>query len=471
MGRRGRLVFAVVGCLALIALAGAGVVIKRSAGGPTYPAAWDPRVAPIAQFVQARRGLTWKHPVKVNFLAPNKFDALIAKENPPDPKRAQDAQSLFDSMRALGVASGNVDLAKSAQQFAQADIVGEYANTDRAVYVRGDQLTPYVRSVLAHELTHALQAQYFNLEGMKSGHADDDSAVTALIEGDAVRVQNAYEQSLSQTDQDLLTQEQSQGSDQTKSQAAQDRIPKFLIDQAQFPYDFGPTFVAALVAKGGNSEVDAAFRNPPTLDGQIVDPGSYVAGAAPPSVAVPPLPRGATRIAPASGLGEVTLVEMLGDQIGFDQAWSAVQGWTRDQIVPYRQNGQVCVEVAVLNDTPDSAASLAEAGNAWAKHLPSASVSQTGSTVDFQSCDPGAAWKPAPIGHDPYESLAVRSALIYQLITDGHLATPAAICSSDQVLTAIGPQALQDAEQSSDPRSPALQQFDAALKTAVRGCA
>ena len=469
--RKGRAMLAIVAAFAILAAGAVGIMIKRSAGGPSYPKAWDPRVAPIAQFVQTQRGLTWKHPVKVNFLDPSKFDALMAKENSPNPKAAQDAQWLFDAMRALGVASGNVDLVKSAQQFAQADIVGQYVDSAHAVYVRGDQLTPYVRSVLAHELTHALQGEYFDLEKMKSGHADDSSAVTALIEGDAVRVQNAYEQSLSSTDQDLLAQEQGQSSAQAKSQTSQDNIPPFMIDQAQFPYDFGPTFVAALVTQGGNSKVDAAFRNPPTLDGQIVDPESYTAGASAPSVGIPPLPKSTTRLAPPSGFGEVTLLEMLGHQIGFDSAWSAIQGWMQDEFVPYRQNGRVCVSVAVVDDSPTSAASLAEAGNRWAKQLPAASVSQSGTTVNFQACDPGATWKPASTLQDPYEPLALRSALVYQLITDGHVNVTTATCTSDEVLLAIGPQGLQDAEQSSDENSPAVQRLSAALKSAIPSCA
>ena len=468
--RWGPVGIATIAAIAVIAAA-AIVVIQRSADGESYPAAWDPRVAPIAQFVQAQRGLSWKHPVKVEFLAPVQFDALMAKENAPSAKTTDDAQTVFDAMRALGVASGNVDLAKSAQQFAQADVVGQYVDSDRTVYVRGNELTPYVRSVLAHELTHALQAQYFDLQKMESGPANDDSAVTALIEGDAVRVQNAYEQALSPTDLKLLVQEQQQDSGQASSQSSQNNIPQFLVDQSQFPYDFGPTFVAALLAKGGNSEVDTAFRNPPNLDGQIVDPELYVPGGWTPTVTLPSLPKDARQISPPSGFGMVTLLEMLGDQIGFDSAWPAIQGWTQDRFVVYRQNGQVCVDVAVLNDSQTSAASLAGVGRAWASHLPSASVNQSGTTVDFQACDPGAGWKPSTHVADPYQTLAARSVLIYQLITEGHLQSTTAACAADQLMTSMGTQKLQDAEQSANANSPAVQQLLAGLRAAVTSCA
>lgn len=463
---------AAIGAIAALAVAAATstVVIQRESSQGSYTSAWDPRVAPIAAFVQSQRGLKWKHPVKVEFLSPARFDALMSKESPSDPKSDAQQQTAFDVMRAIGVASGNVDLSKAAQQFAQSDIVGQYVDADRTVYVSGDQLTPYVRSVLAHELTHALQAEYFDLEQMRAGHADDDSAVTALIEGDAVRVQNAYEQSLPPSDQDLLIQEQEQTSGQANTQNAQADVPQFLIDQAEFPYDFGPTFVSALVATGGNRKVDAAFRNPPVLDAQIVDPETYIPGVAAPKVTSPALPRNARQALPPTGFGEVSLLEMLGDQIGFDQAWSAVQGWSQDRIVAYRQNGRVCADITVLNDSPDSATALLQSANAWASRIPSASARRSGPTVYLHACDPGPDWKPAASSADPYQALAVRSVLMYQLITDAHLDTAKSVCAADQLMTTMGPQRLQDAEQSTDPGSPAVQDLSAAVATAVSSC-
>src|SRR5262249_50697160 len=89
------------GIASVAAIAAAVVVLQRGSGGPTYPAAWDPRVAPIAQFVQAQRGLKWKHPVPVKFLASADFDALIGKENAPDNGdngSSEGSQVMFDSM-------------------------------------------------------------------------------------------------------------------------------------------------------------------------------------------------------------------------------------------------------------------------------------------------------------------------------------------------------------------------------------
>jgi hypothetical protein len=457
------------GAAALVLIVGVVVVATGAlAKGPSYPKAWDPRVAPIAQFVEKQRGLHWKHPVKVEFLADKQFVAAISQGD--DSSGSPDDQSYVGAVRAFGLISGNVDLSKSSQDFQQTDVVGLYENNDRTVFVRGDTLNPNVRSVLAHELTHALQAQYFNLDKMRSGHQDDDSAVTALIEGDAVRVQNAYEQSLSSSDQQLLIQEQDQTGGQIDKSNSEQKIPQFLIDQGDFPYDFGPTFVAALVAEGGNDKVNAAFRDPPTLDSQIITPGSYAPGGRPPSVRAPVLPRGAHEIQSPSGFGQLPLTEMLGDEIGYPAAWSATRNWQQDQWIGYTVDGRSCVDLTVLSNSSGSAAGLLQAGEKWASHLPGARVTRSGAIVDFHSCDPGSAWKPAQSGDDTYTALATQSVLTYQLITDAHLSVPLATCTSDRLLTSVGLKELEAGEQATDPNSPAVQALQKQLPAAVQAC-
>ncbi len=108
-----------------------------------------------------------------------------------------------------------------------------------------------------------------------------------------------------------------------------------MADNAGFPDDFGPTLIDALYSQGGSVEVDEAFRDPPTLDGEVVDPATYQPGLPTPKVSAPPVPAGATKIVPAEGFGEVPLVEMLGYEIGFSAAWRAAAGWTGDQFVAY----------------------------------------------------------------------------------------------------------------------------------------
>jgi hypothetical protein len=355
-----------------------------------------------------------------------------------------------------------------ASQMAANDVVGLYVDTDKTVYVKGDQLTPFVKVTLAHELTHALQDQYFNLGKIKGGSADDEEAVTALIEGDAVRVQNAYARSLPADQQQSYLQEEQQGSSQASTGNTSAGVPGFLTDQAQFPYDLGPTFVAALLQQGGNTKVDEAFRHPPTLDASIVNPQSFQAGTPAPSVKAPPLPSGAKAIMPPSGFGQVTLLEMLGDQIGFDAAWGAVQGWAVDSFVPYTEQGHVCVNLAVLDGSASGAATLQSAGELWAAHVPGATVASSGRIVDFHSCDPGPAWRPVRQS-DPYQALATRALVIADLVTNAHFDASRAACTTDHLLNAVGADRLGRAE-ASTPADPAFQSVASATRQAVFAC-
>src|SRR5262249_53289377 len=136
----------------------------------------------------------------------------------------------------------------------------------------------------------------------------------------------------------------------------------------------------------------------------------------------------------------------------------------------YRQNGHVCIDLAVLDDSPASAASLLQAGKAWAVHLPSASVTQSGATVDFLSCDPGAGWRPAAHIANPYDALAARSILMYDLLTDAHLGATTATCAASQILATIGPSELPKVLQSDDPTASELQALRSATTQAVAGC-
>ena len=212
----------------------------------------------------------FKHPVNVEFLDSAQFEQQASV---PQPTLKSDQTALnhaLGELRALGLVHGNVNLATAENTLTQADVVGLYVPTKKTVFVRVPRVTPYVRTTLAHELTHALQDQYFDLTRLKNSAKDgDETAVTALIEGDAVRIQNAYEQNLSPSDQRAYESEQAQIE---KNTGQTGNVPEILSDILSFPYAFGPTFVDSLASQGGNATVDHAFRDPPVAEAQILDP-------------------------------------------------------------------------------------------------------------------------------------------------------------------------------------------------------
>ncbi len=399
---------------------------------------WDPRVLGIVHFDEQHRGLTFKEPVRVEFLGAAQFNKEVSVPQPTSTAdRAAESRAL-DELRALGLVHGNVNLAASENKLSQSDIVGLYVDNKKTVFVRGTALTPYVRVTLAHELTHALQDQYFNLDKLRQGvTGGDDTALTALVEGDAVRDENLYEQSLSAQDQQAYQQEQSRLEKGGAGQSA--GVPEILNDMLSFPYAFGPTFVDSLASKGGTASIDRAFRDPPVAEAQIVDPVEYPIGWSPAQVATPVLSAGQRRVDKPSPFGQVSLFEVLGSRLGYDRAWSAVQGWQGDNSVPYKSGGRTCMAIDVDMGSTASAANLSAAARDWAHAIPGATVTQAGKTVDVRSCDPGPkAPGPPTINPSAFDVLSARASIIDAITTGDQVDFAMGKCVADKVLVGVG---------------------------------
>ena len=59
-----------------------GLLATVGSHGPTYPAKWNPRVLAMVHFVEHERGLSFIHPVKVEFLSSARFNQEVAVPQP-----------------------------------------------------------------------------------------------------------------------------------------------------------------------------------------------------------------------------------------------------------------------------------------------------------------------------------------------------------------------------------------------------
>ncbi len=142
------------------------------------------------------------------------------------------------------------------------------------------------RPVMAHELTHALQDQHFNLrrfEHWPKGDSDAQLATRALVEGDATLAMSqyiannplrafAFLKSLSTT---------------AMSSKELARAPRALRETLLFPYQEGTAWTRALYGHGGWAQVSKAFTQLPQSTEQILHPEKYFAGEAPVKTALP----------------------------------------------------------------------------------------------------------------------------------------------------------------------------------------
>src|SRR4051812_11830853 len=180
--------------------------------------------------------------------------------------RQMDAQTTPAQMHASEVALKKFGLVPSDFQyraFVKAilteQVAGYYDPKAREFYVADWIDLDAQKPVMAHELTHALQDQHFDLRRLSNwphGDADAELAAHALVEGDATLAMAQY----AFAHPDLLTAfaaSAATASDQIT------RAPRSLREGLIFPFSQGLMWVTQLEQRGGWTAVSRAFEKMP----------------------------------------------------------------------------------------------------------------------------------------------------------------------------------------------------------------
>jgi hypothetical protein len=139
---------------------------------------------------------------------------------------------------------------------------------------------------MAHELTHALQDQHFNLrrfEHWPRGDSDAELAAHALIEGDATLAMALYVNHSPMRALQFLKSLITTGMPSEELNKA----PRVLRETLLFPYEDGEKWVSVLYKQGGWQRVSKAFDELPLSTEQILHPEKYFAHEAPVKVNLP----------------------------------------------------------------------------------------------------------------------------------------------------------------------------------------
>jgi hypothetical protein len=367
---------AALAVLVVVLIAVAGLLVSRS--GPSYPKAWDPQVAPIAAKVSQLRGLSFDHPVPVKYLD----DAAFKKRVGVDPTKLTPAakrriENLSGTLRAFGLINAKTDLAKSFDTVNEAGVLAFYDPSAQEIVIRGrGPLDIERKATLAHELTHVLQDQHFDIQKLRRTASDSDTAssgaLTALIEGDAERVKLAYLKELPAADRkayDAAQEKSGESADQAEAGAAQ-----IVQLELESPYIFGPDVLKVLVAHGGNSAVNDALQQATPTDEIFLNPAAALKRSASVKVPVPTVPKGAHQLGPSDNIGAFDLYTVLASRLDRQVALDAADTWAGDRIVTYKDQGQICVKGTIESRTTDGARQLSDALTMWAAKMPDAEV-------------------------------------------------------------------------------------------------
>jgi hypothetical protein len=253
----------------------------------------------ILRFASTDTSFPIKHEVKRQLVSRDQVATYVTKHTSED----EDAKRLRRSelvLKKFGLLPRNFDLGAFLVALLKEQVAGYYDPKTKTVnlldWVGAEQQKP----VLAHELTHALQDQSFNLDKyMKPADADldkkkeitsgdilnDEIASTrqAVVEGQAMVVLLDYMlaplgKSLKDAPQFLeaLKEQMLVGAaDAVQFQNA----PIYMKEALTFPYRYGTDFIAEMLVKGGKEQAFAAlFQNPPRTTRQIMEPQTYLKG-------------------------------------------------------------------------------------------------------------------------------------------------------------------------------------------------
>ena len=142
------------------------------------------------------------------------------------------------------------------------------------------------KPVMAHELTHALQDQHFNLrrfENWPKGDSDAELAAHALIEGDATLAMTLY---MTKNPLVALAFIKSIGSQDMATEQFR-QAPRALRESLLFPYEEGSAWATQLYKRGGWEMVSRAFTKLPQSSEQILHADKYFSYEAPQKITLP----------------------------------------------------------------------------------------------------------------------------------------------------------------------------------------
>jgi hypothetical protein len=330
-------------------------------GGDEPPAsAADLRAAvdEISAVVEAERGLAFTEPVDVELAGEGEFQRRLLDDFDEGVDELRNTEVL---LKAFGLVEADVDLVEAMRTLLGAGVVGFYDPETDELVVRGTALTPYVRTTIAHELTHALDDQRFDLDRPEYDDADDeiDFGFSAVVEGNARRVEDAYRAGLSDEEQlDAAAEELSLGGGLDLGD-----VPLVLVDLISAPYGLGHDFVVQLIDDGGQEALDAAFDAPPRTSEQVIDPASYEAGEGAIEV---PAPVVTGQVVDQGVAGQFLIQVVLADGLDADRARAAATGWGGDSVVAWRDGQRPCATLAAVGDDPGETAELRGAFEDWA---------------------------------------------------------------------------------------------------------
>jgi hypothetical protein len=332
-----------------------GCTVPAPTPSPTAPPTAQPaadladQIAAVTASVPAVRELQPTRDVPSEVITREQFQAnveeLFNSESTPEERAAEER-----FYKRMGLLAQDADMGALINQLYGSQVAAYYNPDDGKFYVirRDSAFNATDKIIVAHEYTHALQDQHFDLNNntiTDNTQGDKQLAQLAVIEGDATLTSQLWAtDNLGLAD---MLQMLIDGFSEL-DQASLEGVPLVLRRQLEFPYTEGFEFATALHDKGGYDDVNAAITTPPLSTEQIIHPDKYFAHEGAINVSMPDISASlgsGWSLAYQQTLGELGIqIIAAGDERpqvdipGFPADWphaDVAAGWNGDRLNMY----------------------------------------------------------------------------------------------------------------------------------------
>jgi len=315
--------------------------------------------ADVLQETSKLRQLPVLRPVKSGAQSRAEIERMIVK-NLDEDTTPEELRASGVALKKLGLAPLDFELRSFFINLLTEQVAGYYDPKTQQFYLADWIDVDGQLTVMAHELTHALQDQHFNLrrfEDWPKGDSDAELAAHALIEGDATFTMIAF----ARRDQSRLRALLKSAEADAGSMEQIEHAPRVLRESLLFPYQNGATWVAELYKRGGWARISQAFTDLPLSTEQILHPEKYFAHEAPVKVSMPDISAklGANwKRIDYDVNGEWSLYLILDEYLKSDkESREAAAGWSGDRYAVYenRKTSEAMIAQSSVWDTEKDA--------------------------------------------------------------------------------------------------------------------
>ncbi len=350
----------------------------------------------------AVRGLSFRQPVPVEAVTVAQARTMLDRELHAQ-YSTEELATLSRVYALLGLVPAGTDLERAYLDLYSAQIAGFYDPIERRMVLVEGVVTPDFTTrllegvmrrdfagelVLAHELTHALQDQYYGLDFGRNNLGEDDAQLArhAVYEGDATLAGFAAVLGQLKPGAAVSLAHKLEGIPGAMARAYPE-IPAAVRETVVFQYVAGVNFVSWAYQRAGWEGVNALLAHPPVSTEQVLHPDKYFIHAEYPlSIHVAGLAsyvRDGWQVVENATVGEF-LIRVLGEQfLSGARAQAVAAGWDGDRLVAFTHGTDVALAWLTAWDNETEAAEFfaGYAAILAAKHPGSASAPAADATV------------------------------------------------------------------------------------------